>query len=584
MKSKSIFVIGMLLGLIFLLPIAFSAVVEIVIEYGAGAPAFTIQIVDYPTSTRPGDVVLLTSRVTNTGSGNATNVWLDWTVPSDWTILTTVCGPLPCTDLGDGNVTTPLLEPTYSLWDNITVTVGETTGVITVTSRSASSEVSAVSDAKLIDVKGNWEVYSTLPNLKAALNGTNIILGVLTINNTGAVAIDFDLVPNRTWINFNVSLPLTVPASDIRYVEVNATPVPETTGTYPYSIVVDATTVGISPGDQTIEGTLVSTEIVQPSLATSIVDYPATAETGSSISLTAKAENTGQADATNAWLNWTLPSDWTITTGDENVTIGTLQPAEIGWNNITVTVGSTTGTLSVSILANSSEGYGSSDSKNIEVYEPETPPPPPPPPPPPNGRILRPAMSLAALNPSVLEVYETKSISATLLVKNVGGLNLNNVRITISGLQAEWYSIQPDSYDMIIPGDMRTVTLSFTPTEVGTYDFKINVRSGTLTESIDATLTVLELTPEAEREIEEEEQAEAIREEFERRIAVIRPLLIVSGMIAPAIIALFMIFTLLAERCPMCGSKMKVEYKGKYVTGYRCIKCKHFEVKEMRKK
>jgi len=249
-------------------------------------------------------------------------------------------------------------------------------------------------------------------------------------------------------------------------------------------------------------------------------------------------------------------------------------------------------------LTNSSEGYGSSDSKNIEVTQPSTDEPTNGPPtngPPTNGVIIQPAMSLA-LNPSVLEVYETKSISSTLRVKNAGGLNLNNVKISIADLQADWYSIQPDSYDMIIPGDTRTVILSFTPTQAGTYDFKITVKAGTLSETIDATLNVLALPPGVEcgnNECEtgedyincpEDCSAPPSQEEIERRLAIIRPLLIVSGMIAPAIIAVFMIFTLLVERCPMCGSKMKVEYKGKYVTGYRCIKCKHFEVKEIRKK
>lgn len=583
MKCKSIFFIGMLLALILISPVAFSAVVEIVIDYGEGAPAFTVEIVDYTTSTSPGDVVPLTSRVTNTGSGNATNVWLDWSIPSDWTLMTTLCGPPSCADLGNGNVTTALLQPTISLWNNVTVTVGETTGVITIMSRSASSELPPVSDAKLVDVKGNWEAYSTLPSIKTALVGSDVTLGVITINSTGTTSIDFSLVANQTWINFNVTSPLTIPASSVRYVRVDAT-APSTDESYPYSILIDATTAGVSPGDQTIEGTLVSTLTLQPSLSASIVDYPATAQTGSSISLTTKTENTGQADATNSWLAWTLPSDWTITSGTENVSIGTLQPTEIGWNNITVTVGSATGTLAVSILTNSSEGYGSSDSKNVEVTQPSTdgdgdgPGPGPGP-----GSILQPAMSLA-LNPSVLEVYETKSISSTLRVKNVGRLNLNNVRISINGLQTDWYSIQPDSYDMIIPGDTRIVTLSFTPTEKGTYDFKINVRSGTLTESIDATLNVLELTEEAERIIEEEERAEEIREQIEKTLTVIRPLLIVSGMIAPVIIALFMILTILSERCPICGTKMKLYYKGRFVIGYRCMKCKHFEVKGKKKK
>lgn len=319
-----------------------------------------------------------------------------------------------------------------------------------------------------------------------------------------------------------------------------------------------------------------------PSLLVEIVNYPSSAQPSSSISLTSKVTNVGTENATNVWLAWSLPSDWTITSGSLNVSIGTLEPNEVGWNNITVTTGELTGTYTITALSNSSEGVWDLDSKSIEIST-TAPPPEEGVPTIGPGVVLQAAMSLA-LNPSVIEVYETKTIQSMLKIKNAGSLDLNNVRINISGLQEGWYSIQPDSYDKIIPGDTRTVILMFTPTKAGTYNFNITISSTERSESIEATLKVLELTPEAEQRIEEEEKAEEIRKEIEKRLTIIRPLLIVAGMIAPAIIAFFMIFSLIAERCPLCGSKMKTEYKGKYITGYRCTKCKHFEVKEMRKK
>ncbi len=62
-------------------------------------------------------------------------------------------------------------------------------------------------------------------------------------------------------------------------------------------------------------------------------------------------------------------------------------------------------------------------------------------------------------------------------------------------------------------------------------------------------------------------------------IELIKQLLIIFGVIAPVIIAVYMLIFLLRKRCPLCGAKMKFLYRGNSVVGYYCPKCKHYEVK-----
>jgi len=62
-------------------------------------------------------------------------------------------------------------------------------------------------------------------------------------------------------------------------------------------------------------------------------------------------------------------------------------------------------------------------------------------------------------------------------------------------------------------------------------------------------------------------------------IDLIKHLIIVFGIIAPVIIAIYMLIFLLGKRCPLCGARMKFIYKGDKVVGYLCPKCKHYEVK-----
>ena len=56
--------------------------------------------------------------------------------------------------------------------------------------------------------------------------------------------------------------------------------------------------------------------------------------------------------------------------------------------------------------------------------------------------------------------------------------------------------------------------------------------------------------------------------------------LVVFGILAQAIIGGFMLIFLVTKRCPLCGAGLKLDYKGKKITGYQCNTCRYYTVRE----
>lgn len=339
-----------------------------------------------------------------------------------------------------------------------------------------------------------------------------------------------------------------------------------------------------------------------PSLSVQIIDYPSSAAPSSSIKLTSKVTNVGTDNATNVWLAWSLPSDWTITSGSKNVSFSMLKPNEFGWNNITVTVGATTGTYTITAEANCSEGVGSSDQKSITIAigegeaeaeaEAEG-----------EGPVCKPRsvscvateeccspyicvdgvcdilIALTYIVDSGIELYQNESVESILKITNAGTVDLTDVRISFLDLLKEWYSYTPDYIDKIVPGQTRSFIITYKPLEPGTYDFKINITSKETYQTVDASLVVKELKPGEEPP---KPPPPELVEEVRKKISIILPLLVIFGMIGPAIIAIYMLGFMLVKRCPLCGGKMKISYKGKYIISYSCTKCKHVMMEEKR--
>ena len=111
---------------------------------------------------------------------------------------------------------------------------------------------------------------------------------------------------------------------------------------------------------------------VYPKLDVSIDEYPDVTRGDTGISYKAYVNNTGETDATDTWLNWTLPSGWINQTGNLNKSIGILGPGNTAWNNITVSVQITAapGPQTITASAICAENLSDSDTKTVTVKAP----------------------------------------------------------------------------------------------------------------------------------------------------------------------------------------------------------------------
>ncbi|MEM3086379.1 MAG: fibronectin type III domain-containing protein, partial [Halobacteria archaeon] len=73
-------------------------------------------------------------------------------------------------------------------------------------------------------------------------------------------------------------------------------------------------------------------------LEVTIEQAPANATRNATLDLNASVRNIGSQNATSAWLNWTLPANWTVVSGSLNVSIGTLGVQSRAVNNLTVRI------------------------------------------------------------------------------------------------------------------------------------------------------------------------------------------------------------------------------------------------------
>ncbi len=204
----------------------------------------------------------------------------------------------------------------------------------------------------------------------------NVSIGNITINNTGEYQIRFKIT--STWENKNQIFFNDSAESDTGfYFELNpgnSTIIPmkatakssETSDIL--TITADALNSSALPDKNTTAATVVSFAS-GPFLLVTIPEYNISVTQGDSASLKAKIQNKGNETATNAWLAFSLPSGWTVTSGSLNGTIGTLAVNDIAYNNITASISdsASTGTQTITASAGSSENKTGSGSVSVAV-------------------------------------------------------------------------------------------------------------------------------------------------------------------------------------------------------------------------
>jgi|GEM_PF-4932192 len=310
-----------------------------------------------------------------------------------------------------------------------------------------------------------WNNTPTSLGAVSGLINTNASLGTITINNTGNANITFEITTASNAF-FNVSMPFTLQPNETAAIAVNAT-TGSTTGQE--NIILTITALNTStPQNATVNATLAS-YVSGPYLYVSIETAPSAVTQGdSSINLLAKVKNIGNSTASNTWLAWSLPSKWSIASGSQNASIGTLGVGQSATNGMVVSVGSdaTTGTQTLLASAGSSETTGSA-SKSVTVSSTG------------GGTIITETVAgsvgfvtggggtgaaqpdIRIVTPSSTEILIGKSEAIVIGVTNTNGIaTLKNVTLKTSGFLSQYVTVEPPLIDVIYPNQTKYFTVT----------------------------------------------------------------------------------------------------------------------------
>jgi len=382
-----------------------------------------------------------------------------------------------------------------------------------------------------VDMDKTWNNVSTLPTIKAIVKDQprNIQLANLTINNTGDFDLNFTVNSSQTWITFNNTGSNSVnfivnQSRNASLVNVTANTTGFAVGEHNFNITIYAFTINPSlVSTQTLSGKIVIQNVAGPFFTVTITNYDATVTQGDAgVVLTSTLSNDGTADATGTWLNWTLLSGWTNTTGVLNRFIGFLGVGSTVINNITVSISSSasTGTQTITASANSNENVTGSDSKSVTVSS-TTPAPSAPSAPGGGGGGGAPAVTAEqkALLPLLLQTNETfelvRGLNDTFLIKVENpfkNTNFTNVTLSVSGFLAQYIRITPIVIESIGYNKSGFFNITITAPSYltkGFHDLNFTIR-GSLTGALTMIVTERRAATLAVHEVSKQEVNETI--------------------------------------------------------------------------
>ncbi len=236
-----------------------------------------------------------------------------------------------------------------------------------------------------VDFKKLWRNISTVSATKSIVKDQARVVGLgdIIINNTGDFDLNFTANSSQTWITFNNtgsnSIIFRVNQSlNNTLINVTANTTGFSAGEYGFNITIYAFTINPTfVSAQVISGKVVIQNVAGPYFTVAITSYDASVTQGDTgIALTAALSNDGTTEASGTWLNWTLPSGWTNTSGSKEKFIGFLGIGSAVTSNITVSVSSSapTGTQAIIAFAGSAESAAGNDSKSVTVSSSSPPP------------------------------------------------------------------------------------------------------------------------------------------------------------------------------------------------------------------
>ncbi|MBI4362498.1 MAG: hypothetical protein HY558_04920, partial [Euryarchaeota archaeon] len=182
---------------------------------------------------------------------------------------------------------------------------------------------------------------------------------------------------NRQWIDRTLSF---LTPANTRYLRAHAAILNETSG----EVRMDDITITREPPLESLERAAHDPPRVYQNepegYGPDVVFYEAPLNTtrgALNLTLRAYVRNTGTRNLNDPWLNWTLPPNWTLSSGSLNYSYsGTLAFGDRFWNNITVTV-ETNATLGYNLIRVSSNATTDTgtymtdhEARNVLVFEP----------------------------------------------------------------------------------------------------------------------------------------------------------------------------------------------------------------------
>lgn len=225
----------------------------------------------------------------------------------------------------------------------------------------------------------NSTITTNIPAVKSltyAQRLQNNSLGNLILNNSGDIDLNFNITLNSSLgsrLSINDTLSMNASYFVASNHSVNLTILVNTTsltaGIYYYNITISSET-----GIQVLEKQLNIQTSDGPYLVVSISSYSSSLTSGQTgVELISTITNLGTADANNVYLNWSLPSAFSLTSGLLSRSLGSLPIGSSSTNSITISVlSSASGIVNLSSIGSASNADSSTDNKTITITQPIT--------------------------------------------------------------------------------------------------------------------------------------------------------------------------------------------------------------------
>jgi hypothetical protein len=316
-------------------------------------------------------------------------------------------------------------------------------------------------------------ISTTVPAIKSltyAQRTGNNSLGEVYMNNTGDASYDFNVslvsssIGERLSINYtqNQSYNFTgIGKGGIINISIDVNTTDLTTGLYDYNITivsgVNTSVYQKKLNIQTSNG---------PYLIVSIDTYSSSVTRGQEdVELVASVTNLGTQDATDVSLNWSLPSGFSLSTGNLSRSFSNLPIGVSATNTITIDIGSsiTSDSLNISVNANSSNADPASDNKSITITDPLT-----------ETVTVTTSTSSggsgggggagggagAIIYDKIIEIVRGKEDSFEIEVYNKNPVyKLQGLSLDLTGFLEQYFEVFPDKISKVNPEETRSFTI-----------------------------------------------------------------------------------------------------------------------------